>query len=256
MSMLTGLAAMRERQSEIDEAVAGFGTFVPKLFLKDGESAKVRFITDFETAVVSGDFHSMPQVSKTGRRWWKMFACTKDSGACEHCDAGNSPGFRFGMWLWVHYVLHTQQKDDGWEAVVVGQTTLFKEEVDGPMLFSQGWRVSCTLTAYFDKRGTLSDRDYDVSRKGKSQNTTYTFDPDDPSVFNEDIPELPPIWGAMLDEVMMDGTSQAAFKTTVAAKKEEVAAAPVKAAAGIQDVNALLAQLSSLDTFFDEEEED
>lgn len=115
--------------------------------LKDGDTAKVRFLVSSEEDVV---FYREHYVNK------KYIICFDDTddqtGQCQYCDDGDRPGEK--------YAFNVIDRKDGKVKVLqlaIGHATQILE--------------------FYDEYGAINDRDYRISRHGNISQTRYTFVP-------------------------------------------------------------------------------
>lgn len=166
--------------------------------LKPDETLKVRFLQEPE------DWHK-------GYYHWlgQNFIWCNRLKSCLGCKAGDRPK----MMALANAVIISSSDDKEAMKVVVVQMA--------PTLAN-------TLLKFFEKRQTLMDRDYDLTREGSGQNdTVYSADPDDPrkrklSRFDEsmhDIGEL--IRGELGEEDSDDEEDEAPRSTKKSVKKSK-----------------------------------
>lgn len=123
--------------------------------LKPDETLKVRFLQDPEEWH-KGYYHWLGQ---------NFLWCNREK-SCPGCKAGDRPK----MMALANAVIISSSDDKEAMKVVVIQMA--------PTLAN-------TLLKFYEKRGTLLDRDYDLTREGSGMNdTVYSADPDDPRTRN------------------------------------------------------------------------
>lgn len=164
--------------------------------LKPDETLKVRFLQDPEEWH-KGYYHWLGQ---------NFLWCSREK-SCPGCKAGDRPK----MMALANAVIISSSDDKEAMKVVVVQMA--------PTLAN-------TLLKFYEKRGTLLDRDYDLTREGSGMNdTVYSADPDDPrkrnlSRFEEslhDIGEL--IRGELGDEASEEENEPRSTKKSVKKSK-------------------------------------
>lgn len=206
--MLKGLEEIIERTEEID-AIQN-GNRIRKLYLRDRESAVLRFISEKDDVILAY-MHRMKQESAGGKSKTRWYYCVKGDGQeCPHCVDGNKPKGMLYMWTWVYYVLHTRQnpalEQDSdaprWQPTKVGTQTFYKEDINAPLVFSIGIGKSGVyknkIISLQQEYGSLGDRDYKLVRTGAELDTVYELIPKDPSKKSKEvvvttIESLPPL---------------------------------------------------------------
>lgn len=159
------------------------------LYLGDHEIAELRFLTDAED-LIKAKVHTLQEMTPKGLKYTKRYCTMDDLGSCSECSKGITVKSFIYLWAYVFKVYHTvqnpklEQYQDAkkWtpEKLRDGKT-YFIEEINGPMVF----RISVgakqvyqnTLAGFARDYGTLIDRNYRVSRTGKSLDTVYSINP-------------------------------------------------------------------------------
>lgn len=146
MSSGSGWGAVHRRAEEIDRPRTSFFS------LKDGQTARIQFMDEEPVCVYQ---HTL-QVPIDGEKRWRSYTCLNGSGeSCPFCAIGDTPRF-VGMFNIIDH----------------GETDVEKKV----KLFTQGIRVLKQLEAKSKKPRGLTGYIYDVTRAGKSTDTTYNFD--------------------------------------------------------------------------------
>jgi hypothetical protein len=179
------------------------------LRLGDGDSAIIRFLTD-GSDFVTGFFHSIREgVTRNNKPRFNLVYCNWENEDCEWCaNLDDAPRRRLmHAYVWVYVVT----KADGTE-----------EEVNAPKLLATGPGKGSYITNYFmtfvRKYGTLTDRDYEWSRKGqKMEDTVYSLTPEDkgdaPRVVTKALATLPPLEDVVLGIASLSGSEPEEKKT-------------------------------------------
>jgi hypothetical protein len=222
--------SITQARAQAAERAASF-SFIPEIYLHDGETAFVRFLskgdgTDqgFGTARV----HFVERTSKKGKKYTQPVYCPKeDDSQCTLCEQGEATKAQLAIWCYVHYIRHLNQnpalandKDaEAWREIKTpGGSTFFLEDVKRVQLFRKGFGQGAYIFEYFvqhfDNHGVLNDRWYTITRKGASmQDTSYAIMPveiDDKhprELMDEEraaMALLPPIDAVFRDQVSYD----------------------------------------------------
>ena len=165
-----------------------------ELRVKDGDIAKVRFITD-RSDIFWGYFHSVPKFTRTGERYSESVYCLAEDGLdCPYDGIEGDMSItrrKIYFWIYVYYVLHKQQKKNGtnWESVEFEEEQMFKETVEAPRILGTGpgmnGYIEDRFDTWFKKYKTFLDRDYLWRRKGSGmKDTLYDLVPEDKSDFD------------------------------------------------------------------------
>lgn len=162
-----GYDAVKEYSKELEEKRANYGkNIVFNLYLKDGESRVVRFITSEPIAFRE---HYVPNAK--GK---KSYTCleglidekTGQRMECPFCSAGNKPSFR-GAFLVI------DRTEDKWESG--GEVKTAKNQIK---LFKQGIKVLKVLDKMSSKRN-IKEWDIEITRTGGGTDTQYNFIPEE-----------------------------------------------------------------------------
>lgn len=193
--VLKGLAAARQRQEE--RSFSGT-TWVPELYLRDGDRAFVRFLSradDSDDRFGTARVHSVKKQSKKGKIYSQDVFCTReDEGRCTLCDSEDQEtkrtSDRLAVWVWIYKIWHTHQNpklgeddEEAWKQIrTKSGATFFEESIEAVQLFKKGYGNKGYIFDYFlthfDRYGTMNDRTYEISRKGSSFNdTSYSIVP-------------------------------------------------------------------------------
>ena len=186
-----GIASFQKRAKE-READFKPGRF---LYLRDGERARIRFLTDADD-LVHGVFHQ-PSVDN---KPLDPVLCIDDQGApddievpaeCPIC-ANSTGGWQdaakqqFFAWVFIYYILHPQQNKKAaesadakftWTPVETGGRTMFKQDINGVRLLKGGVKTLESLNILYGELGTMLGQDFSFIRSGEKLDTTYTFVP-------------------------------------------------------------------------------
>lgn len=161
MKFISGAAAIQEA---IDKGPRGESKF---LKLSDGESVTIRFLQELEPSakgykeeygIALGYYEHMNPDT------YDSFVCTKEElGRCAGCERVpvNKKWRARGRLLFNVLV----RNNDGADVV----------KIFGTSLSAKG--LAPTLVEFSNDYGTLTDRDYKLTRRGESINTTYTLLP-------------------------------------------------------------------------------
>lgn len=147
-----GYTKVKEVSKRIEEALSQ--EYIPSFFLKDGEEATVRFLTDEPLTFYE---HFVKGINKS-------FTCPQTPD-CPLCAIGNKPSFR-GAYLII------DQRSESWEDK---QTREQKSRVNTVKALKMGIRALQVLDRKNAKKGLLN-HDWVVSRTGQGNNTIYDFE--------------------------------------------------------------------------------
>lgn len=149
-----GLAFLKEQQ---DKMGGRFGDRMPKLWLKNGESARFVFVQD-HTDIAVPLVHMVETLKRNGDKYNKDVLCarramTEDPSVCEICltEGSKGPWPRFVAIVWVDIIVHPTKKDGAnWTAVTLsGSTgTFYKEEVRDFRLLIMREKLTSQISAY------------------------------------------------------------------------------------------------------------
>lgn len=211
MPYIEGLEGLRVALSEDAANRQSFGAF---LTLRAGESARIRFITD-GPGVVTALYHSVSEVSKAGRPFYKNVYCGwEDGDECRYCqDVQRGEPIRskkMNMYVWVYAVTRVDGSQE-----VVSEPRVLRSGV------GKNNYLVATLSNYLKKYSTLTDRDYEWKRDGATQDdTVYSLLPEDkgpaPQSISEVTSKLPPLGDIARDD----------FTKWTFAKKQSAPASP------------------------------
>ena len=204
--MRSGWDSMQKEVARQDAAfkAGGGGSFIPYMRLvDDGDMAKIRIVTEHEEALakekglshwlMSGEFHRYyAGVSKRGKGIWRTALCGLElndegerHGECEHCMADNRSSTNFLLWVYVYAIYHTFQSPDPkvtWKVGTFGQQKVYGEAIEQFKVWQDGYFMREKLDTRIKRYGTLTDRDYLVTRHGvrDQQKVTRDLEPMDP----------------------------------------------------------------------------
>lgn len=185
-------------QQHEEQRAANFqgGKFIPYTRLRDdGDMMRFRMVTDSDAefgqqsgaphVIVQGDFHRHQKSSSKGRMFWTSTLCTLQpdektgelKGECVLCADENRRSTLFMAWVWVYAYYHRAQNpefnandpktaDKKWPLVQVGNMKVYREDVNGFVMWQDGFYMWEQLSGKQSRFGTLCDRDYLVIRKG------------------------------------------------------------------------------------------
>ena len=134
---------------------AAKGSYIPAVYLKDGENSRLRFVD--EAPVITCYQHT---INRGGR--FRSFTCM-NTDECPACAAGQNRSFRAVYRVYVESFKDKQGK-------------MHKNEC---RLFLANSRTFESLKTIALKKG-LTSRWCDISREGEGFQTTYVVIPDDP----------------------------------------------------------------------------
>ena len=148
----------KKADKKIAENAANMGVFVPTLWMKDGETRKVRFHSAKPIAMILQ--HSLPRVGKKG---FDSFTCPGKK--CDVCKAGQFPSAKF-----IHDVTNlTPWKDkNGKKHLLSSQFMELSNKREKPLT---------RLLATLEKQGGVSKHIIEVARDGEGSATTWSFTP-------------------------------------------------------------------------------
>lgn len=192
------------------------GVTVRKFWLtQSGDVAKIRFLTDGGD-VFAHQFHEVSMTSRRGKGYTKDVLCTRrlDDEAnyidpvenCEQCKAGNMAWSKGIAWVFVEWIAHRAQLDKDWQVRTRGEVTFYMEKVEEARFYVLKGRVRDQVADRFFQKGTLTDRDFEVTRYGKTGEgpINYEFEPMDKAEPSEAcqkaIAELRPLEEAVIEE--------------------------------------------------------
>jgi len=184
--MLTGLNALKERMAAIEKARQHMSANDRELKLKDSEIARIRFITDGDD-FYTDSFHSVPRKTPSGKDFSEDVLCTAQERECSFCESLEEAlcktKIKIFTWVYVYYILHRSEVENSSIFERAG-LKFFKQDINDFKIIKtgEGWGgyIANKFISYFNKYGTLLDRDYEWIRQGASLNTTYELLPEDP----------------------------------------------------------------------------
>ncbi len=224
----------------------GKGQFIPKMTLReDQDRVRFRVVSSMDQwgvqegqfdshaqkmglpdTLVWGEFHRELMTSKTGKQWAKFHPCSMEQdadtneavGDCGFCKNEVRRTSQFMMWVYVYAYYHLKPSTDSskpWELVKFGNINLYKEVVDDYQLWQDGFYMMQKILGKCTQYGTMSDRDYLITRLGKrgDQKVTRELEPIKPSAINSDTvlgaAHLPSLLDVAMGKVeTMDGLTQ------------------------------------------------
>lgn len=167
---ITGLDALKQAQ-EREAKKSNYSMF---LFLRDGDVARVRFMTN-GAEIQTQQYHTVPtgRQSKSGKALIEDVYCGWEDGQdCRYCGNVSQETQRsrkMNMFVWVYEVEHADGNVDAIHAPRVWR-------IGG----GKAGYITNFLTTYVKKYGSLTDRDYEIRRTGAGMvDTTYNILPED-----------------------------------------------------------------------------
>ena len=159
------------------------------LYLGDHEVAELRFLTDAD-GLIKAKIHTLQEMTPKGMKYTKKYCTMDDLGTCSECAKGIAAKSFIYLWAYIFKVYHAAQNPKldqyadakKWSPVKLNDgKTYYVEEVNGPMVFrisiGQKQVYQNTLAGFARDYGTLIDRNYRISRTGKSLDTIYGITP-------------------------------------------------------------------------------
>jgi hypothetical protein len=144
------------------------GSWTPEFWLKNGEEAEVRFLSDQPFCIYT---HRV----KIGNRFAER-TCLEDTGSkCPLCESGNKRRF-------VGCFSIIDRRKESWTNK---EGKLIKKE-NTLKLWRCGQRILGQLDNLIAKRGSLLGYDVSVSRAGEGKDSVYNFIPEQPSALSVD----------------------------------------------------------------------
>lgn len=154
--------------------------------LEDGESCRIRFITEGDQ-IVSDYFHRVMK----GKQF-KGFTICKQSldEDCEDCDDGDQAQLQFLAWVWEYDHFHTEDGQNRTK-IKIGSRTFYKEEVNEVKLMRYAAAHLGSIKSKWERNQTITDRDFEWIRSGpKGDNRpSYTLEGDDPTKLSKAVKE-------------------------------------------------------------------
>jgi len=164
-------------------------SYIRQLKLGEGEKAWFRFMSSGEDDDHRlEDFYAHPIKDDNGRYTEAFCMMDQPGGTCQHCLT-DKPKMRFGVWVWVNYVLRKRQNPSleknpnakPWKKVKYKDELYYQQLIDDVRLFVRGpgkgrylWNQ---LVKHAEDFGTLMDREYLLTRTGDGLDSTYTILP-------------------------------------------------------------------------------
>lgn len=149
------------------------GSFTPDFWLKDGDDAMVRFLSNEPISIYQ---HRIQNGGK-----WVTSTCLRDG--CPLCEAGNKPQF-----VGVFSIIDRRKEE--WVDKNTGKKVSRQNTVK---MWRCGTRVMGSLEKLTARRGSLMGYDISVSRTGTSTDTIYTLIPEIPSPMSAEDKALKPL---------------------------------------------------------------
>ncbi len=188
---------------------------IPTLYLRDGDRARIRFITDANSAA-RAYYHRVLRTYPSGKSFNEEIYCSQRDaeGVCDLCERNERAKIKIHFWLYVYSVLHSQQNKrlqidetaQVWKKTKGGG---YLEEVNHVVLWRSGVGKSDyilkSLANYNTKYGTLLDREYEISRLGGGlEDTVYNIVSEAPSKYPENLKAivLPSLGDVIRGEVL------------------------------------------------------
>lgn len=147
---MSGISRISKRHAEEKEKMPSSSGL--ELWLRDGDTAYVSIIStgDDEKDLHLDDFfvHTENYTRDDGSRGFKSIFCEKsldDNVACQfnHEESGGRPSHQFGLWCFVHYVLHSSNNSEAeWKAIeypVSSGIMKYREDVKDFRIFARGF---------------------------------------------------------------------------------------------------------------------
>ena len=164
-----GYDIVREEKVRQDKARENAGNKLWTFYLKENEEAKIRFLTEEPVSFLA-------HVTTNGK--YDTIVCPEKD--CKYCEDGDRPSFK-GAYLII----------DKREFEMTNKKTNKKEIRKAVLrLYIVGTQILSQLDRYSSKYGLIK-RDYTIAKNGSGQNTTFSFDPEEPSkITKEEISNL------------------------------------------------------------------
>ena len=191
----TGFGKLEESQARDDAAFKG--KYIPYLRLRDdGDSVKLRVVSEYGeeeaqargvySVMVSASFHRTKLRGRTGSEIWATVICALDededgelSGQCDLCDVDNKFTKNFMLWVWVYAKYHRAQSTDPkveWKRGTLGKQAVYAEPMNRFMVWQDGYFMKEQIKGRIERYGSLTDRDYLITRHGIRNTTKVTRD--------------------------------------------------------------------------------
>lgn len=166
--MPKGYGAYGKQQQEREESGGGGGGIYHIRCVEDGESCRMRFLTDHED-LFWGWFHR--KLDATGG-FAGMKLCPRELGnACEDCIAARGgeerrkASMNFLAWAFEYEHYYTKPVE-GAKEITVGRATRYVKPVNEVRLWRYATAHMKALDPIITRKGTLIDRDYEWIRAG------------------------------------------------------------------------------------------
>jgi len=160
--MKRGYSAVKKQVTETNNRPkSGGGGFIPAFWIKDGEDAEFRILTE----PICINVH---RVMRPGKKMPDLFTCLEGTGqVCPLCEAGKTYP---RQWQSVYAVI--DRRTEKWEDRN-GKIHKYKNRVK---IWRPGVRIAGLLEKKQDKYGDLRQFEMEISRTGEKFNTTYSFE--------------------------------------------------------------------------------
>jgi hypothetical protein len=191
-----GLKEIQERSEEVEQLANQ--NRLKHVYLRDGESALIRFIGDDE--MLQTKVHEYEEITPTGKRYRKSYCMENLTGApCKWCASGNYAKNLYVFLAYTYHVIHKSQNPElnedpnatKWTAVKQGSQVLYKEDVGEVRVLRIKWGKDYVnknmILNFANTYGTLTDRDYVYSRTGATIHTSYSLVPKDKSEISDEV---------------------------------------------------------------------
>lgn len=169
MGIVKGLGKIKDYNAEVQRKREAADNKATWFALKDGESAKVRFLQELD-----GDspnfsekndlgFIAVEHVGPGNDGWRRKALCTADEGDCFPCEQRR---LDWENWkkassrLYINVLVNPGEKDEF--VAILSQGTSAKA-------------VTPTLIEYAGETGSISDRVWKITRNGEKTDTSYTI---------------------------------------------------------------------------------
>lgn len=207
--ILSGFGGLRTKQEE-ESAKRLSGDFIQYMRLADdGDIVRFRIVSEHEeercaesglpSYLISAMFHRHKALSSKGREYFTATLCGMEEdeagelyGECRLCDEEVARSLQFMVWAWVYAVFHKKQNADvknQWARGKLGEMVMYKEPINKFMVWQDGFFSSQMLEGRIQRYGTLTDRDYERTRRGARGQTQvkYELDSLDPTELSPEV---------------------------------------------------------------------
>lgn len=181
MGIVKGLGKIRDYNAEVQRKREAADNKATWFSLKDGESAKVRFLQELD-----GDSANFSEkndlgfiaVEHTGPGkdgWRRKALCTIDEGDCFPCEQRRLDWENWkkaGSRLYINVLVNPGEEDEF--VAILSQGTSSKS-------------VTPTLIEYAGETGSISDRVWKITRNGEKTDTSYTIVAFDKKEFDKSV---------------------------------------------------------------------